>query len=130
MKLIILFIYTALLSQDFYYNNNKKIYLTPLDTHYSSAFKAQSGVDEITYTNQNSQTLKTDGTLIVTLNDDVDLDTFLDKYSLTLIKNVPDRYILVKCENINTVLEISQKIYKDKDVKVSSINFKKKYFKR
>ena len=130
MRFIILLISTIVLGQDFYYNNNKKIYLTPINPHYSSSFESKETPKELIFQNPNSQILKTDGTIIITLKNGVDLDDFLTRYQLTLIKNIPNRYILVKSKNINSILETSQKIYKDKDVKVSSINFKKKYFKR
>ncbi len=121
---LLLFAFTLLNAENFYYQNGNKIYLQPLKTQKS----INSDIDY--FVDQYQRKLGTTDEIIVQLNKDVKIDKILSKYSLSLIRAVGESFYLLRIPNRDDIFIISAQIYKEDGVKSSNPNFIKQRFMR
>ena len=133
MKSIILslsLLFTFLYSSDnYFYQNGKKVYITPVKQIKSFSLKYVSTPSNITYftTPQNKTLGVSDEILIKTT---ANIDNLLIKYSLTLMKQLTINLYLVKVNNKTTLLDTANRLYEDKSIQYAHPNFIRQIDKR
>ena len=114
---------------DFFYQNGKKVYINPLNTVNSYSINVSSiGSDVRYFTTQDNDILGLDDEIL--LKSSVDITLIIKKYNLTLLKKITSTIYLVQVINKNMILDISNRLYEDKDIEFAHPNFRKKVEKR
>lgn len=111
-------------SDNYYYQNNEKIYLTPV-TDYSRAI---SNTDY--YTNDKGITIGVNDQILLKLNNNADIDTVLTKYNLTLEKKLSSLLYLVKVSNKTLTIDTANRLNEDTYVQYAQPNFIKQKMSR
>ena len=111
----------------FYYNNGKKIDLSPVDTQNISK-RSDARIPSATeyYKTPNDTLLGVSNQLIIKFKN---LDSFkeiVNTYKLTLLKEIYKNTYLFKVDALSDTLDISNQIYKLKSVKFAHPNFIRK----
>lgn len=121
-KILLLFIFTAsiLNAQSYYYNNHKKITLTPLQNSQSSENRSVSNPNGILYFQSDSKVLGVSDEIILKC---LDIDKILSSYDVTLVKQISKEIYLVKVKQSSLTLEMANKLYEDQDVVYAHPNF-------
>ena len=121
--IMILFV-SFVLSDQFYYDRGKKIYLKVVNESQSNIRLLQ---DTTTYyTNSAGIKLGVDDTLIITLKNNKSIESLLDKYNLVLIQALSNTIYLVQVKDNAKIFEISNKLYHEINVQSAIPNFTKK----
>ncbi|MDY0121797.1 MAG: hypothetical protein RBR54_07615 [Sulfurimonas sp.] len=116
-----------LLAQDFYYKQNKKVFLTPIQ-------------DDTTLLQRSAETqglkyYKTPNNVIVGVSDEIllhtrEIDAVAQAYGLTLIQELATNLYLVRFGDKNTTLQQANKLHEDARVKFAHPNFYKQVQRR
>jgi hypothetical protein len=108
----------------FYYKDNQKILLTPIN----SISRENSTRDY--YKDENGRVVGITNRLIIKLDNPKELDTILNDFNLTLLKQLtPDMY-LVKTPNKSQTLDISNQLTKKASIQYAYPDFIKKRMSR
>jgi len=122
MKKSIVFIVLiqGLFASDYYYKNNQKINLTPLnissrDMSYIDYYKDDKGI-----------TLGITDSLIVKLKNSKDLEHILSSFTLSLEQVLSENLYLLKVTDKSLTIDISNKLCKEEYIEYSHPDFIKK----
>ena len=113
----------------FYYENNKKVYLTKINTDIKNTKIRTARHNNISYykTSTNNYLGVKDRILIKTKKN---INSIIQKYSCTLIRSITSRIYLIKIDNNSDIFDIANKLYEDNDVIYAHPNFIRKIQKR
>ncbi len=108
----------------FYYNNGKKIDLSPMDTQ-SISKRSGARIPSATkyYKTPNGTRIGVSKQLIIQFNDADSVDRVMRDYKLVLMKKIYKNTYLFKVDALSDALKISNQIYKLKSVKFAHPNF-------
>lgn len=119
MKILILIsLFTLVFAQDYYYNGDKKIYLSPINTVSNFSYDANA-TQEKTYITKKNQVLKLSNTLVIKTNNNI--DELVSKYHLVLKKVLRQNVYLLS--TTQDPLEIANTIYENESVKYAYPDF-------
>lgn len=121
---------TYLIASDlYYYNNHKKVYLTPQDSNQRVLqYRSVSNPHAVRfYTTTNN--------VVVGINDEIliktkDIDAVLDTYEVKLKKRITSQIYLLQVKDNNLTLDISNQMYEDPDILYAHPNFIKQIHER
>ncbi|MBN2824882.1 MAG: hypothetical protein JXQ76_06130 [Campylobacterales bacterium] len=117
----LLILSTLLHSQEFYYKNGQKVYLTKQET----TLRSHSSID--TFVDEHNKTLGVSDEIIIEMQKD-SIKSIAAKYQLNVVEKIGNRFYRCKVQNRQEVFEIAAKIYHEEGVKGSHPNFiKRKY---
>ncbi|MBT5935635.1 hypothetical protein [Sulfurimonas sp.] len=122
--IILLIIQVCFANDNYYYQNNNKVLLEPS----ISIARDSSSIDY--YTNEKGIVLGVTDTLIVKFKYERNLNNYLNEFNLTLIKRLGNGLYLLKVENKNLTIDISNKLTQKVDIKYAHPNFIKNIIKR
>jgi hypothetical protein len=94
IALFILFSQTACANNTYYYQNNHQEYITPA---FNSANRSNPKIDY--YLTENNQLLGVSDKLIIKLNDGVDIQKYLNKFGLILVREISKNTFLLQTSN-------------------------------
>lgn len=105
----------------FYFQDGKKTTLTPIENK-----KTQSVKNLKHYKTQNGNELAVNNEILLKLRNKENIDKYLKKYSLTLIKKYKNNLFLVKTNDNLDVFDIANNLYEESGVLYAHPNFIKK----
>lgn len=113
----------------YYYNNHKKVFLTPQESNQTSVYnKSVANPHAIKY-------FKTNSSIILGIGDEILIKTkkieiILQKYNLVLKKKLPLDIYLVSVKNSSETLDTANKLYEDSDILYAHPNFIRQVYSR
>lgn len=113
----------ACASDNYYYQNNKKIYLTHLTTPSSTLLKNNPDVDY--HKNENGIILGVGDKIIVKIKDGVEIDNLLSQFNLSFEKMLAKNLYLLKVENKNLAIDTSNRLSEHNEVEYAQPDFLK-----
>jgi hypothetical protein len=118
---------TPLLAQEYYYNNNEKVNLTPTEDNINASPSRTS--------TKTTRYFKTPSKHVVGVKDEIIIKTdFIDSvladYNVTLVSKLSKNLFLLKVKEISKVFNISNALYEDSKVEFAHPNFYKEVQKR
>ena len=120
---------TLCASDDYFYQKGKKVYITPLESVQLYSVSESSSKNNIRYVKtQYNKTLGYYDEIL--LKTTADIETILKNYNLNLTKKLTSTIYLVRVKDKDMILDISNRMYEDKDIQFSHPNFMKKVDKR
>ncbi len=129
MRYITLFLlFTVYIFADmniFYYQNNKKVYLSVENIGLRAISK-----DIKYFKTSNGTSVALNKEILVKLSDGSSIDDICKQYDLILVKNIFGNLYLVEVDNMNNTLDISNKLYNDINIEYAHPNFKRKITQR
>lgn len=111
-------------SDNFYYQNNKKVYLIP----YNSSLRSSSNINY--YKNKKGIILDITDKIIVKLKGDISIDNLLSKFNVIVKKKLGKNLYLLETSNKNYTIAIVNQLNKDDDVEYAQPDFIKQRFRR
>jgi hypothetical protein len=116
-----------LLAQDFYYKQNKKVLLTPLQDD-TAKLQRSTEMQELKY-------YKTPSNIIVGVKDEIllhthEIDALMQEYGFTLIQELSTNLYLVRFSDKKRTLEQANTMHEDARVKFAHPNFYKQVQRR
>lgn len=123
--LFILFIQLAYASDTYYYKNNQKV---PLTKNSDFLLRSNSTVDY--YKNNRGIIMGVTDRLIVKLKDINELESYLSEFNLVKEKELGDNLFLLKTQNKNLTIEISNRLNEKESVEYAHPDFIKKSMRR
>ena len=127
--IFIVLIQLASAQDNYYYKNNQKQSLTPINVvNTKSLSKVKSTMDY--YQNDNGIILGVSDKLIIKLSDEVSLQTYLDEFNITIEKTLSKNLYLLKVENKKLTIDISNILSQKDDVEYAHPDFTKKRVRR
>ena len=120
---LLLFAFTILNAENFYYQNGTKIYLQQIKTQ-----KSTNNIDY--FIDQYDRKFGITDEIIVELDKDIKIDNIILKYSLKLISRVGESFYLLSVEDRKDIFKISALVHQEDGVKSANPNFIKKRFMR
>ncbi|MCD6259463.1 MAG: hypothetical protein J7J31_07660 [Helicobacteraceae bacterium] len=116
-----------LFAQDFYYKQNKKVLLTPVQD-VTIVLQRSSGMQGLKY-------YKTPRDVIVGVSDEIllhtrEIDAVAQEYGLTLIQELSTNLYLVRFSDQNRTLQQANRVHEDARVKFAHPNFYKQVQRR
>lgn len=111
-------------SDNYYYNNNQKITITPDN----SMLRSNTNTDY--YQNNKGIVLGVTDKLIVKLKDDKDLKQILNEFTLTVEKVLSENLYLLKTANKNVTIDISNRLSEKEYIEYAHPDFIKKRMRR
>ena len=126
---LIIFLTSLYSSDNYFYQNGKKVYISPVQQVKTFSLKSASTVSNIKYftTPQNKTVGVSDKIIIKTT---ANIDTILKNYNVTLVKQLTKYIYLLKVKDTSTILDTANRLYEDKTVKYAHPNFTKQIDKR
>ena len=124
ITILILLIQYGCAKDFYYYQDSKKVYLTPIKPN----LRDISNIDY--YKNSNGTILGVTDRLVVKLKDKGYLKSILKEYSLELLKVLGENLYLLKTKDRNLTIKISNALYKKDFVEYAHPDFIKKLHKR
>lgn len=121
---IIFMITSGCASSNYYYQNGEKKVITPLNN------KQRSQNNMLFFKNKEGIELGVSDSILVKFLNTSNLDFYIQKYKLTLVKELSKNLYEFKVENKSLTLDIANKLYEQNDIKYAHPNFYKKRFKR
>lgn len=106
----------------FYYNNNKKIFLYPI--------KNTNGNISNLYKTQNDIILEINNKIIVKFISFDNINKYIEKYNLILIKKFNKHLYLFSIKDIEKIFDISNKLNNEIDIEYSQPDFIKRRYLR
>jgi hypothetical protein len=123
------FLFFANASDDFYYQNNKKVFLTPLEI--SQNFQKIDSNQTINYyKTQNNMTVGVSKEIIIKIKEKKVLKALLKKYPISLKTKLTSQLYVLESNSTSVTLEVSNQLYHDENVSYAHPNFIKKIVKR
>ena len=127
--ILIILIQLALAQDNYYYKNNQKQSLTPINVvNTKSLSKVKSTMDY--YENENGIVLGVSDKLILKLNNEDNLQVYLDEFNITLKKILSKNLYLLKVEDKKSTIDISNRLRQKDDVEYAHPDFTKKRVRR
>lgn len=108
----------------FYYQNHQKIYLSP----YNNLLRSNPDIDY--YQNENGVVLGVTDKLIVKIKDGVLIESLLLNFNLFIEKNIDKNLYLLKVDNKNNTIDISNKLNENENIEYAQPDFVKQKFNR
>ncbi|MCK5293739.1 MAG: hypothetical protein KAJ49_03735 [Arcobacteraceae bacterium] len=129
--LLFTLIFTFLYSSDtYFYQNGKKVYISPVQEVKIFSLKATSTQSNLNYfTTPNNKTVGVNDEILIKTSS-TNIDNLLIKYSLTLVKQLTKNIYLLKVKDKSTIFDISNRLYEDKTVQFAHPNFTRQIDKR
>lgn len=124
LTLLIPILLFANANNNFYYQNDKKVFLTPIVS--SQKFRKINSIDINYYTTPKDTIVGVTKEFIVKIKDKKSLEILLKKYPITFKKRLAYNLYLMKVNIIEETIDITQKLYVDKNVIYAHPNFIKK----
>jgi len=127
MKKLILLIPILLFanaSDSFYYQKDKKVFLTPIIS--SQKFRKINSMDINYYTTPKDNIVGVTKEFIIKLKDEKSLEILLKKYPITLKKILAHNLYLMEVNSIEETIDMTNQLYLDKNVIYAHPNFIKK----
>jgi len=122
--IIIALIQIAHASDNYYYQNNKMIHLTPT----SNLLKNNSDIDY--YQNENGTVLGVGDKIIVKIKDGVSIDNLLSQFNLSFEKMLTKNLYLLKVKDKNLAIDISNRLNEHNEVQYAQPDFIKTKIRR
>jgi len=116
-------------SDNFYYQNDKKIELTPIK-NIEKLQKKDSNQTINYYKTEQGQTVGVTQEIIIKIEDKKSLEPLLNKYNLNLKQNLTTKLYVVETNNNQETLEIANSLYTEENVSYAHPNFIKRIDKR
>jgi len=131
LKKIFLLFFTFFLSasDNFYYQNDKKVILTPIQT-FNTFQKMDSNHTIVYFKTPKGQTVGMGQEIIVKLKDTKALDSLVKKYAVNIKTKLTDKLYVLEVNSTKETLEITNELYLDANVSYAHPNFIKKIDKR
>lgn len=109
----------------YYYQNSKKIYISPIKQIKNFSLKSVSSPSTIIYfkTMQNN-ILGMNNEILIKTN--IDIKIVLKKYNISLVNQITKNIYLLKTIDNSNVLDVANSLYEDDDIEFSHPNFTKK----
>ncbi|DAB29294.1 MAG TPA: hypothetical protein CFH84_10365 [Sulfurimonas sp. UBA12504] len=126
--IIIIFVQMACAFDNYYYQNNQKIYLTPVTTPSSNLLKNNSDIDY--HQNEKGIILGVGDKIIVKIKDGVEIDYLLSHFNLSFEKMLAKNLYLLKTENKQMTIDISNRLNEHNEVEYAQPDFIKMRHKR
>jgi hypothetical protein len=134
MKKILFFITISLslnASNHFYYQNNKKVFLTPLEISQNFQKIDSNQTDKIHfYKTAKGQIVGISKELIVKIKEEKVLDSLVVKYQVIVKKKLAQKLYLMEIKSTEKTLDICNKLYQENNVSYAHPNFIKRIVKR
>jgi hypothetical protein len=111
-------------SDNYYYHNNKKIYLTPVNSY----SRALHNTDY--YINDNGTTLGVSDKILLKLTTNGNINDVLTQYNLTLEKQLGTSLYLVKVSNKDLTINTANRLTEDKNIVYAQPDFIKQKINR
>jgi len=124
LAIIISILQLSSASDNFYYQNNKKVYLTP----YNSSLRSNPTINY--YQNEKGIVLGITDKLIVKTKDDISIDNLLTKFNLSIEKNLGKNLYVLKAADKNLTIDIANQLNQDDNIEYAQPDFIKKRFSR
>jgi len=124
LTLLIPILLFANANDNFYYQNDKKVFLTPIVS--SQKFRKINSIDINYYTTPNYNIVGVTKEFIIKLKDEKSLEILLKKYPITLKKRLASNLYLMEVNTIDKTIDMTQKLYLDTNVIYVHPNFIKK----
>ncbi len=115
-------------SDNYYYQNSKKIYLTHLVVPSSDILSNNQDIDY--FQNENNITLGVGNMIIVKIKDGVVIENLLTKFNLSFEKILAKNLYLVKVENKKMAIDISNRLSEYHEVEYAQPDFHKTRIRR
>ena len=120
-------LFLTLFAQDFYYKQNKKVLLTPLQDD-ATKLQRSPELQELKY-------YKTPSNIIVGVGDEIllhtnTIDAVVQEYGLILLQKLSTHLYLVRINDQNATLQQANSIHEDARVKFAHPNFYKQVQRR
>lgn len=122
--IFIVFIHYSYADGIYYYQNNQKVMLTPINT----SLRSTSSTDY--YKNKNGIIFGVNDTLLIKLHKSSDLENILNDFNLSLVKSLTTHLYLLKTSSKDLTIDISNKLSEKAEVFYAHPNFLKKRIKR
>jgi len=126
--IIIALIQIGFASDNYYYQNNKKIYLTPLVVPSSNLLTNNLDIDY--YKNENNITLGVGDKIIVKIKEGVVVENLLTQFNLSFEKILAKNLYLVKVANKNVAIDIANRLREHHQVEYAQPDFHKTRIRR
>ena len=118
-------------SDDFYYQNNKKVFLTPIETGQKFQKTDSNQTKKINYyKTDKGHTVGISKELIVKVEKEKALDSLIEKYQLIFKKKLAQKLYLVEVNSTEKTLDICNKLYQENNVSYAHPNFIKRVITR
>ena len=120
-------LFLTLLAQDFYYKQNKKVFLTPIQDD-TTALQRSTKTQGLKY-------YKTPNDVVVGVSDEIllhtrEINAIVQEYGLTLMQELATNLYLVRFGDQNMTLQQANKLHEDMRVKFAHPNFYKQVQRR
>jgi len=125
--LIFSLLFSIVGAQDFYYKNKTKVFLTPVDENTTLSRSSQRNTDILYYTTPTQKLVGVKNEIIVQTKH---LESTLQNYGLTLVRELAKDIYLVCVDQKSKTLDLANKLYEDPDIEYAHPNFYKKVQKR
>lgn len=122
--LCIVFIYVGCASDKYYYKNNAKAKLSPVE----NISRSTSTIDY--YTTANNKKVGVTTKILVKFIDDSNLDNYLLEFNLSLNKKMSENLYLLEVEDKDLTIDVANSLYEKDDIKYAHPDFIKKLIKR
>ena len=116
-------------SDNFYYQEDKKITLTPIKTTQKLQKKDFNQTINY-YKKENGQIVGVTQEIIIKLKEKKAINNLIEKYPITVKEKLTNRLYVVEINSIKEIFNISQQLYRDTNVSYVHPNFIKRIDKR
>ena len=125
-KVIVLILLTQFLNagDNYFYNNGKETLLTPLN----STARNFKNIDY--YQNERGITLGVKDTLLLKLQDEKNLQKYLNEFNISIVKSLDKNLYLLKTLDKSLTIDIANRLSEKEDVEYSHPDFIKKSLQR
>ena len=127
--IFLLFLFFANANDNFYYQKDKKIFLTPIYTT-QTIQKKESNQTVQYYKTSKGQTVGISKEIIVKVIEEKSIDSLVEKYDINVKKKLTQKLYLVEINSTKETLTITNKLYDDENVSYAHPNFIKRIDKR
>lgn len=114
-------------AEDFYYKNNKKVSLTPLDTNATQTRNLQKNRDTRYYMTPQQKVVGVKDEIILSTTK---IEKVVQSYDITPLRELAENIYLVRVNDSANTLDMANRLYEDPDVLYAHPNFYKKVQKR
>ena len=123
--LLLLFLF-AHATDNFYYQKDKKVFLTPIKPTQVRTFQKTNTTQIDYYKTQNDKTVGINKEFIVKIKEEKALQDLLKKYSIVIKKRLAKNLYLMEVNSTQETLDVSNQLYYDANVSYAHPNFIKK----
>ncbi len=123
--LTLLFLF-ANATDNFYYQKDKKVFLTPIKSTQFRTFQKTNSTQINYYKTQNDKTVGINKEFIVKIKEEKALEGLLKKYSIVVKKRLAQNLYLMEINSTQETIEACNRLYHDANVSYAHPNFIKK----